>query len=173
MPRKKTIGPEAIAAVKSIDFELLAVDRANVKLSHNRLDSWTGEPYVEITLAGIRQGWEELIARITASSITVIGGATTETEIALTNALLALYTDQYSVELHEPRWKRDSKVRLIDAATGADVRDAWENHLGRASGDLRSYRNPLLRATIERGRGLTSYNDSTPDLITPRQRANA
>lgn len=169
MPKKPTIGPAAVAAVKSIDFELLAIDRSNVKISQNRLDTWTGEPYVEITLAGVRQGWDELIARITATGITVFGAATTETEVTLINALLALYTDQYSVELHEPRWKRDSKVLLIDAATGADVRSTWESHLGHASGDLRLYRHPLLDATIDREQGLLSYNGTAVGSIAPRR----
>lgn len=155
MSKKQTVSKATTDALRGIDLALLAIDPATVKISRTYRDEFTGEPYVEITRN--HDGRETLVARATNDTVTAISGKT-EADVALTNAVIALYSDSHQVAL------RDGDLILVDVATGADVRDAWNTRAARRS-NWDFWGRPLLTATIAREAGLTVYNHAKIDAI--------
>lgn len=155
MSKKQTVSKATTDALRGIDLALLAIDPTTVKISRTFRDEFTGEPYVEITRS--HDARETLVARITDDTVTAIGGKT-EADIALTNAVIALYSDSHQVTL------RNDNIILVDVATGADVRDPWDTRAARRS-NWDFWGRPLLTATIDREAGLTVYNHAKIEAI--------
>lgn len=155
MSTKQTVSKATSDALRGIDLSLLAIDPTTVKVSRTHRDEFTGEAYVEITRT--QGGRDTVVARATNDDMQAFGG-NTEADVALTNAIIALYSDGYQVTL------RDGGAILLDVATGADVRAVWNTRVARRS-NWDFWGRPLLSATITREAGMTVYNHAKVDAI--------
>ncbi|WIB65884.1 hypothetical protein [Curtobacterium sp. MCBD17_040] len=104
-----------------------------------------GTPFMKATLLR-NSGVVDWFASLTETALTVrFDDGSTETHIALANAVLPLYSQQFEVD------RRDGDLVMVDLVAHADVRSTFPD-------GVFGSRSALRTATVRSGFGLTAYN---------------